>query len=959
MDVSFSAFSHPDARLTLLGVVLAVMASTVALGIFHYAGRNTAARRTVWLLVAAVCGASGMWAAHLVGVLAHTLDIGVHFDVLLALVALASVALLMLAGFFIAARGRSWHAPIGGAINGTGFGLMQYVGLYSLAIPGSIEWDVPLVMLSLVFSTGLSSAALTLFQRLKGPVALWCGTALLSAAFIGLHFTAMHAAHLTLDPSTTIAAGASPHAMIAVVVAITVLIVLTLGIAATLIDRRSHKENVQFMQDLVDAAIEGLVVVKDGRIASVNRGVADLSGFDLHELLGQSVSDGLLDQPIEEGASKEALMQTARGDPVPVKVVRRRIGPESEVYTVRDLTEQRAAEAELQRQNKALQEREEELRVRNLQLHTALTHMSQGLCMYDKDERVVVCNDRYATVYGLPSGTVRPGMTRQEILDMRIAQGVWAGASPEEYREARMVPVTTADGYRQELNDGRIISSLRVPMPGGGWVCTHEDVTEQHRAQARIEHIARHHGLTDLPNRVLLREKLQEALVHMRERGGVAVHCIDLDRFKEVNDALGPRVGDELLQVFAARLRHIIRKTDTLAHVGGDEFTVVQQGVVSPSDATGFAAKVIASLNEPFVLGDHFRVVLGVSIGIALAPRDGETVDELLKNANLAVHRAKREERGSYRFFEQEMDTRIRARHELECNLRGALANGEFSLVYQPLLNLRRNKISSFEALMRWQTANGEQIPPSEFIPIAEETGLILPIGEWALREALNEAAKWPQHLRVAVNLSPAQFSAKNLAQVVMGALAASGVAPDRLEIEITESLLMQEREVTLATLQKLRDLGVRIALDDFGTGFSSLSYLQSFPFDKLKIDRCFVAGLGEGNEESLAIVRAVARLGQSLGISTTAEGVETQDQMNVARMEGITEAQGYLVGRPQSAADIAQTYNLYRGSRKPRRRKNGVAVSAVPDAAEHVNGHDQRPKAERGVSRAARANRA
>ncbi len=468
--------------------------------------------------------------------------------------------------------------------------------------------------------------------------------------------------------------------------------------------------------------------------------------------------------------------------------------------------------------------------------------------------------------------------------------------------------------------DGRSLALAHVPMPGGGWVCTHEDITERRQAQAKIEYLARHDGLTDLPNRVLLREKLQEALLRMRTGEGLAVHCLDLDRFKEVNDALGHAIGDELLQDFAARLQHAIGETDTLARIGGDEYVIVQNPAFSPTDATDLAAQIIAAMNEPFLLGEQFQVVLGTSIGIAMAPGDGSDADQLLKNANLALYRTKQEEHGKYRFFEKDMDARMRARHELECNLRNALANGELDLAYQPLLNLKRNEISCFEALLRWRTADGSMIAPSDFVPLAEETGLIVPIGEWALRHALAEAAKWPRQIRIAVNLSAVQFKTRNLAQVVMSALAASGVAANRLELEITESLLLQDRETTLATLHQLRDLGVRIALDDFGTGFSSLSYLRSFPFDKIKIDRCFITGLAEGNEELLAIVRAVAQLGSSLGIATTAEGIETQSLMELARKEGFNEIQGFWLGRPESAATVAATYGLYQGTRKPRR---------------------------------------
>jgi len=703
--------------------------------------------------------------------------------------------------------------------------------------------------------------------------------------------------------------------------------ILSIAILAYVSRRRANRRNLQIMQQLADATTEGIVVAQGGRIVSANRGVAELCGVAGAQLIGQSVVGDLIGQPIE--ARGEALLRTASGTCLPVSVVRKRLSTGDEVYAIHDLTERRAVEKELQRQNRILQEREEELKSRNLLLDTALTHMSQGLCMYDKDQRVVVCNERYATLYGLKPEDVKPGITRREVVARRVALGVWGGESPEAYLLDRTAAIDATTYSVQEMNDGRSIATAHVPMPGGGWVCTHEDITERRQAQAKIEHLARHDVLTNLPNRVLVRERLQEALSRLRSGEGLAVHSIDLDRFKEINDALGHAVGDELLKAVAERLSEVVGGADTLARMGADEYVIVQSPAFSPTEATDFARCIIARMNEPFTLAEQFQVVIGVSIGIALAPADGTDADQLLKDANLALSRAKEEERGRYRFFEKEMDARMRARHELEGNLRNALANGELDLYYQPLMNLRRNELSGFEALMRWHTPDGNVVPPGEFIPLAEETGLIVPMGEWALRQALNEAAKWPRHIRVAVNLSPVQFNARNLTQLVMSALASSGVEASRLELEITESLLLQNRETTRVTLHQLRDLGVRIALDDFGTGFSSLSYLRSFPFDKIKIDQSFIAGLADGNGESLAIVRAVARLGASLGVATTAEGVETELQLDIARREGFTEAQGFWIGRPQSAAELAGEGRLSR-TRKARRRPAAVEEASL-----------------------------
>jgi diguanylate cyclase (GGDEF)-like protein len=923
VDSPSLAFSlSSDGRLLLLAVAVAAAASFVSISIFGYASHGRANRRAGWLLLAAVCSAFGLWAAHFIALLSDRSELPGAFEGMLTVAALVSIAGTMWCGFAVAAKGARWDAPIGGAINGAGMGIMHYLGLYALAAPGMLEWDLPLALATFGLGVGLNSAALTVYQRRKGLAATWLATGLVTLAFLSLHLT--QAEHVVSRAEAAMSAGGPLHWILAAVAAGAVLVVLLLGAAAMLIDRQTMRDNVQIMQQLVDTAIEGIVVARNDRIFSVNQGIAELCGVARSELIGKSVIGNLIDKPI--AASGEALLRTAASASVPVSVAHKRLSTGDDVYAIHDLTERRAVELELQRQNKALQEREEELKSRNLLLDTALLHMSQGLCMYDKDQRVVVCNERYATLYGLTPEDVKPGSTRREIVERRVALGVWGGESAETYLLDRTAAIDATSYSVQEMNDGRSIATAHVPMPGGGWVCTHEDITERRQAQAKIEHLARHDVLTNLPNRVLVREQLQEALARLRSGEGLAVHCIDLDRFKEINDALGHAIGDELLQAVATRLSEVVGGADTLARMGGDEYVIVQNPAFSPTDATDLARQIIARMNEPFRLAQRFQVVIGVSIGIAMAPADGTDAGQLLKDANLALYRAKEEERGRYRFFEKEMDARMRARHELEHNLRNALANGELDLDYQPLMNLKRNQLSGFEALMRWRTPQGTEIPPSEFIPLAEETGLIVPMGEWALRQALAQAAKWPRHIRVAVNLSPVQFNSRNLTQLVMSALASSGVEASRLELEITESVLLQNRETTRVTLHQLRDLGVRIALDDFGTGFSSLSYLRSFPFDKIKIDQSFIAGLADGNEESLAIVRAVARLGASLGVATTAEGVETQLQFNIARREGFTEAQGFWIGRPKSAAAIAEEGDLSRARKAKRRPAAGEA---------------------------------
>jgi diguanylate cyclase (GGDEF)-like protein len=560
---------------------------------------------------------------------------------------------------------------------------------------------------------------------------------------------------------------------------------------------------------------------------------------------------------------------------------------------------------ETKKQLKALREREEQLRIQNLRFDVALNNMPHGLCMFDGNGRLIVCNRPYAELYRLPPELTRPGTSLRDIMRHGIDAGVMSAEHVSHPIDDRLATVLANETFRHinELEDGRILAVEHQPMEGGGWVATHQDITEQKRSEERIRHMARHDGLTDLPNRLLLHERMEEALGRVRRGESLAVHCIDLDHFKSVNDTLGHPLGDKLLRQVAQRLRDALRDVDTVARLGGDEFAVVQVQVERPEHAEMLARRLVETISEPYDLGGH-QVMIGASVGVTLAPHDGVTADDLMKNADMALYRAKTEGRGTHRFFEPEMDAQLQARRTLELDLRQALAAGEFVLYYQPLVNLGANRVSGFEALLRWNHPHRGLVPPSDFIGLAEEIGLIVPIGEWVLREACREAARWPGDIRVAVNLSPAQFRNRNLTHDVIRALAASGLSPQRLELEITESVLLVENEATLATLHQLRSLGVRIAMDDFGTGYSSLSYLRSFPFDKIKIDGSFVRDAAD-RADCAAIIRAVAGLGESLGIPTTAEGVETEEQLRHVFTEGCTEVQGYLFSHPRPPEEL------------------------------------------------------
>jgi diguanylate cyclase (GGDEF)-like protein len=581
-----------------------------------------------------------------------------------------------------------------------------------------------------------------------------------------------------------------------------------------------------------------------------------------------------------------------------------------------DITARVEVSARLSAQHELGREQEENLRIRNLQFDTAINNMSQGLCFFDAAHRLIVCNDRYVDMYDLPRDRVAPGTPLAEIVDMRFEAGSFPAMSREEYLHWRGKVAVSAEPTDSvvELRNGRTFKIRHRPMPDGGWVATHEDITEQRRSEIKIEYMAHHDALTDLANRALLNERLEQALgsrIHREQM--VAIHHLDLDQFKAVNDTFGHAAGDKLLRIVADRLRGLVRETDTVARTGGDEFVIVQAPITDPAQATSLAQEIIRLMGEPFEIDGH-QPVIGSSIGIAVGPGDGLTPDKLLRNADLALYRAKGDGRGMFRFFEAAMDLQMQTRRKMEHDLRKALPAGEFELYYQPVVNLASSEITGFEALIRWNHPTDGIIAPANFIPLAEETGLIVPMGEWVIRQACATAAKWPKNLHVAVNISPAQFRSPSLMQHIVGALATSGLHPPRLEIEITESVLLQNRETTLEILHQLRSLGVRIAMDDFGTGYSSLTYLQCFPFDKIKIDRSFVKDITE-NTSSLNIVRAVAALASGMGMTTTAEGVETREQLDSITSEGCTEMQGFLFSKPLPAQEIERVFLSRRGS--------------------------------------------
>src|SRR6202166_305305 len=552
------------------------------------------------------------------------------------------------------------------------------------------------------------------------------------------------------------------------------------------------------------------------------------------------------------------------------------------------------------------------------QFDTALNNMPHGLCMFRADGRLAVMSHRFSEMMLLPEDIVKRGILAAEIVDACVLAGSISTASGNiilseiENSQARDIITTDPDVAR-----GRSLSWTFQPMAGGGAVVLLEDITERRNAEARISHLARYDELTALPNRLNFRDEIEGLLAvphHAQQLS--ALLFIDLDQFKQVNDTLGHPCGDQLLCAVADRLRDMLRPEDFVARFGGDEFVVFQQNIKSAEDAAGLARRIVDHLSERYKVDNHL-VEIGASIGIAMTSPAGVSADTLLKNADMALYRAKADGRGTFCFFREEMAQTVEARRILELDLRKALANEEFELFYQPLVNLKSGRISTCEALLRWNHPVRGTVSPIDIIPVAEDMGLIIDLGRWILRKACMECMKWPEGVSVAVNFSPQQFHQRDVLSEIRYALEVSGLPAHRLEIEITESSLLRNTQLTHDVLSQLRATGVRISLDDFGTGYSSLSYLHNFPLQKVKIDRSFLEGID--SDRPLTLLRGVARLSADLGMSVVVEGIETNEQLELISSDGtVTEAQGYLFSRPVPAVRVRQLLNASHGRRLP-----------------------------------------
>ncbi|MGH6838834.1 MAG: bifunctional diguanylate cyclase/phosphodiesterase [Methylocella sp.] len=900
-----------DLRLVFVAGLICIAACLTSMNLFIRANDAKRGRPHSWLFAAATVFGAGVWAIHFIAELAYEPDSPISYDA--GLTALSFVATLgaVWLGMFIAQR---YAAPmLGGAMIGAGIAAMHYIGMAALQAPQ--YGDAGYILASVATIT--TAAAIAIRVSTRGPASLGrlMAVLLLVLAIVGLHFTPMAALAPVLDPLITVPGHFVAPTILALAVGTVAALIAALGLLGLILDNYLEER----IRSSVDHLTRALRIAHTGSVeldlqtGAIAWSVEAYRIFGLNPNLPAPVGEAFLDLihpddraacetqgPARQAGPRRRLSDTHRVD-LRFRIVQpggavRWVHHESELVldqhgaavrwigTYRDVTEAYEAEESLK---------------------LVFEDNPGPLWLFNPETlKFLAVNDAAIDLYGYDKESFLE-LTLLDIVPQRDRDTVKRAIrnkSAADGSPSRVWQHVKADGTEID-----VLTYWRHTM-FGSWpaqLVAVMDVTEQRKVEARMAHMAHHDALTGLPNRVLFHERLDEALLRVRRYAEIlSVLCLDLDKFKNVNDTLGHPAGDKLLVAVAERLRTCLRDCDMAARFGGDEFAVLQLGLAGPNEAGALAERIVTLLSEPFDIEGQ-QALIGASVGIALAPADGETADQLLMGADIALYQAKEDGRRTFRFFEPGMDALLRARRTLELGLRSALGAGEFEVYYQPLVTLETGVICGFEALLRWHHPLRGLLAPAQFIPLAEETGLIVPIGEWVLHQACAEAVRWPDNLKVAVNLSPVQFKKGNFLQVVVATLESTGLPAARLELEITESVILEESKTNLATLHRLRALGVGIAMDDFGTGYSSLSYLRSFPFDKIKIDRSFIAELDKSGD-CMAIVRAITNLGSSLGIPTTAEGAETEEQLASVREAGCTEMQGFLFSRPVPASEIA-----------------------------------------------------
>ena len=904
-----------DLRLVLLAALICFLSCYVAVTLAQRARIAEGMARALWLGAAGTSSGFGIWATHFIAMLAYDPGVVVGYDMKLTLISLAVAIVMTTSGLALATyvAGRS-AVVAGGLLLGAGITSMHYIGMSAVELPGTIHWDAAYVVASVICAGLFGALALLVCMRPQpGVRERALATVLMGLGVVSLHFTAMaavtvEAGPLPINDDTMISTG-----LMVPLIAVVAFSLLFTGLTAAVFARQaelaaseSTRQFAMLVQGVRDYAI--YMLDPEGRVANWNEGAERHKGYKAHEIVGRHFSEFYSPEDRAAGMPENAL-RIARaegkyenegwryrkdGSRFWANVVLDPIHDASGTLVgyakiTKDITEEKANADRLAEVSK------------NLDL--ALENMSQGLCLFDKDERLLIANKRYSEIFGFPEGRIQPGMTLREIVEQGVADiysdpDVWQSKARDVYARRRAA-IQADDGGAivEKLPSGVSVQLRYRTLPDGAWVATYEDVSERLRSEEQISFLARHDSLTGLPNRASFNHRLEGDLDSaLRSGGKVAAIGIDLDKFKEINDTRGHAAGDEVLVTLSRRMEACLEADETVARFGGDEFAAAKR-FEDMSELTDFIQRLEACLSEDIRI-DGYDIKPGASLGVAIYPQDADNIEALLNNADLAMYRAKDALTETVCFYEVSMDEAARSRRLIANDLWQAVAREELQLHYQVQKAVSSGETIGYEVLLRWHHPVRGTIPPGEFIPIAEECGAILPIGEWVLREACREAATWGNDHKIAVNLSPVQLGNADVADLVHRVLLETGLSPHRLELEITESTIIGDKERALNTLRRIKAFGVTIAIDDFGTGYSSLETLRAFPFDKIKLDRSFMNEV-EASPEAKAIIRAILALGQTLRVPVLAEGVETGSQLAILLEEGCDEAQGYFLGRP------------------------------------------------------------
>lgn len=915
-DILFCIRDAHDIRFVGLAAAICLLSTITAVLMIRQSRAAIGRGRLGWAISGGFATGFGIWATHFVAMLGYDPGIIIGYEIARTAGSLLIVLATTIAAMLIATRGQGARALVAASVlAGSGFATMHYVGMAALEMPALIRWHTGYLALSVALAIVPLYPAFALALR-RTTLASGLGAALvMTAAIVGLHFSGMTAIDLVpsrIEGTRALLSSTTMSMLISLVSAA----LLTLCLAGLIVARRTRAaisaSELQFsalVKGISDCAI--YMLDAEGRVANWNAGAQKLKGYLPDEIVGQPLGSFYLPEEAAAGAPDTALA-TARetgkytGEGWRLRKNGTRFWAHVTIERFCDEQGRILGFAKITRDMTRLKEDQDRIAEARRHRDAALDHMHQGLCLFDARGRLVLANRRFAEMWGLHEAQCPPGTGALDVLrtalcartgevtaDSQLAR-IWARLE-DSLRDPSLPP------FVLELDEELIVAMSSRSMADGGWVTTIEDITARRRSEEQIVHMALHDGLTGLPNRTSFNQWLDGEIVQAAaQRRKLAVVAIDLDRFKEINDTHGHAVGDRVLEQIGSSLAQALERGEIAARVGGDEFAVAKHF----SDRAELEA-FVERIGHSLALSDGEAACVGASLGIAIYPDDAQGREALLNNADLAMYRAKASPGETICYYQPGMDEEARYRRQIANELRHALARGEFHLLYQPQPSLRTQQLSGYEALLRRKHPRLGSISPMEFIPVAEQTGEIISIGQWVLRTACAEAAGWSTQDKVAVNLSPVQLLQADLPEIVASILLETGLAPRRLELEITETALISDRARALHSLRRIKALGVSVAMDDLGTGYSSLDTLHSFPFDKIKIDKSFLLQ-SEQSPQAQAIIRAVLALGRSLGIPVLAEGVETLQQLELLVEEGCDEAQGYLFGHP-AAMPIAQ----------------------------------------------------